>query len=166
CEQCLIFEFVGEFVEPAQVEAWSQSRFMSDQMIRLSPALRPCQRTSQGVINDLLHRPSLPMHRIIDQAGNVRIQRQGRSHVNILVLRSYDIKMLNTATSRCQATQNSLPSGSAIVIHQCGPCEALCRNVAPRPVSFATSNSMFSSPTLTSRCHRFFTVLFSGTSWK
>src|SRR5215471_5544564 len=101
CEKCFIFEFVGELVEPAKVEAWSQSRFMSDQAIWLSPTLWFCQRTSQGIINYLLHRPSLPMHRIIDQAGNVRIQRQRRSHVAIIVPRSFDIKMQPAATSRC-----------------------------------------------------------------
>ena len=61
-----------------------------------------------------------------------------------------------------QATQNSFPSGSAIVTHQCGPCDALCRYVAPRSCSLATSASTCCSPTLTSRCTRFFTVFCSG----
>src|SRR3712207_8622141 len=36
-----------------------------------------------------------------------------------------------------QAMQNSLPSGSAIVIHWCGPCRPRCRKVAPRATSFS-----------------------------
>jgi hypothetical protein len=93
CEQCLIFELVGEFVEPAKVEAWSQPGLMRDQAIRFSPTLRPCQCATQGVIDYLLHRASLLVHRIIDEAGNVRIQGQSRSHANIIVPRSADIKM-------------------------------------------------------------------------
>jgi hypothetical protein len=114
CEQCFIFEFVGELVEAAKVEAWSKSGFMSDQAIRLSSTLWSCQRTSQSVINDLLHRPSLPVHRIFDQAGNVRIQRQSRSHACIIVLRSLDIKMQKAAASRCVTNSGPASRGTGL----------------------------------------------------
>ena len=61
-------------------------------------------------------------------------------------------------------TQNSLPSGSAIVTQVCGPCFPLCRKVAPRSMSLAFTDSTSSSPTRTSRCSLFLRAFFSGTS--
>lgn len=62
-------------------------------------------------------------------------------------------------------TQNSLPSGSASTTQPCSPWPTSTL-VAPNVSSRSTSSSRLQPTGLTSRCNRFFAVLFSGTRAK
>src|ERR1700742_3895677 len=59
---------------------------------------------------------------------------------------------------------NSLPSGSAKVVHRAVGCSTSRMGVAPRPIRRLLSASNWSARR--SRCRRFLTVLGSGTLWK
>jgi hypothetical protein len=66
---------------------------MDSEPVWLAARARRGQRSPESIVDDLLHRASLAMHSVVEQAGNVRVERQGGTHIGIIVPTIVSIKM-------------------------------------------------------------------------
>ena len=105
----LILELVGELVKSRQIKAGGQLGVVHYHAVRRRSHGPGRERGPDGVINDLLHGCPGLVDPLLDQPRHVIVQRQGGTHVIILVPYFIGIKMPGVWDSGAVAAPNQAP---------------------------------------------------------